>query len=78
MTEDSVSNTTDTTPDPVDDLPTPVVKAQRQHPKWVELKGFESFTKPHDPNALLEDDLSPDPPPKPVFGKPVRKVRRAL
>jgi len=45
--------------------------------KRAELKGFESFTKPHDPNASLDDDLSPEPP-KPVFGKPVRKVRRAL
>ena len=44
--------------------------------KRAELKGFESFTKPHDPNATLEEDL-PEPP-KPVFGKPVRKVRRAL
>ena len=45
--------------------------------KRAELKGFESFTKPHDPNASLEDDSPPEPP-KPVFGKPVRKVRRAL
>ena len=44
--------------------------------KRAELKGFESFTKPHDPNASLDDD--PPEPPKPVFGKPVRKVRRAL
>jgi ATP-dependent RNA helicase DeaD len=42
----------------------------------AELKGFESFTKPHDPNASLDDDSAPEPP-KPVFGKPVRKVRRA-
>ena len=45
--------------------------------KRAELKGFESFTKPHDPNATLDDDDLPEPP-KPVFGKPVRKVRRAL
>jgi len=45
--------------------------------KRAELKGFESFTKPHDPNASLDDDDLPEPP-KPVFGKPVRKVRRAL
>ena len=50
--------------------------------KRAELKGFESFTKPHDPNASLDDDalsseLTPEPS-KPVFGKPVRKVRRAL
>jgi len=45
--------------------------------KRAELKGFESFTKPHDPNASLDEDLPPEPP-KPVFGKPVRKVRRAL
>ena len=44
--------------------------------KRAELKGFESFTKPHDPNASLEEE-QPEPP-KPVFGKPVRKVRRAL
>ena len=43
----------------------------------AELKGFESFTKPHDSNASLDDDSPPEPP-KPVFGKPVRKVRRAL
>ena len=43
----------------------------------AELKGFESFTKPHDPNATLDSDDMPEPP-KPVFGKPVRKVRRAL
>ena len=42
----------------------------------AELKGFESFTKPHDPNASLDEE--PPEPPKPVFGKPVRKVRRAL
>ena len=45
--------------------------------KRAELKGFESFTKPHDPNVSLEDDLPPEPS-KPVFGKPIRKVRRAL
>ena len=45
--------------------------------KRAELKGFESFTKPHDPNASLDDDLQPEPP-KPIFGKHVRKVRRAL
>jgi ATP-dependent RNA helicase DeaD len=45
--------------------------------KRAELKGFESFTKPHDPDASLDDDLSPEPP-KPIFGKPIRKVRRAL
>ena len=45
--------------------------------KRAELKGFESFTKPHDANATLDDDDLPEPP-KPVFGKPVRKVRRAL
>jgi ATP-dependent RNA helicase DeaD len=45
--------------------------------KRAELKGFESFTKPHDPNASLEDEL-PSEPSKPVFGKPIRKVRRAL
>jgi ATP-dependent RNA helicase DeaD len=43
--------------------------------KRAELKGFESFTKPHDPDASLDDEPEP---PKPVFGKPVRKVRRAL
>ena len=43
----------------------------------AELKGFESFTKPHDPNTSLEDELQAEPP-KPVFGKPIRKVRRAL
>ncbi len=47
--------------------------------KRAELKGFESFTKPSDPNANL-DDLTSDAPveAKPVYGKPVRKVRRAL
>ena len=45
--------------------------------KRAELKGFESFTKLHDPSATLDDDDIPEPP-KPVFGKPVRKVRRAL
>jgi len=45
--------------------------------KRAELKGFESFTKPHDPDASLDDDTQPEPP-KPVFGKPQRKVRRAL
>jgi len=45
--------------------------------KRAELKGFESFTKPHDPNVSLDDELQPEPT-KPVFGKPVRKVRRAL
>ena len=45
--------------------------------KRAELKGFESFTKPHDPNVSLEDESLPEPP-KPVFGKPIRKVRRAL
>ncbi|MCL2006389.1 MAG: DEAD/DEAH box helicase [Planctomycetaceae bacterium] len=44
----------------------------------AELRGFESFTKPHDPNASLEDEEIMVEPPKPVFGKPVRKVRRAL
>ena len=44
--------------------------------KRAELKGFESFTKPHDPNASLEEELRESP--KPVFGKPIRKVRRAL
>jgi ATP-dependent RNA helicase DeaD len=43
--------------------------------KRGELKGFESFTKPHDPNATLDEEPEP---PKPVFGKPMRKVRRAL
>ena len=44
--------------------------------KRAELKGFESFTKPHDPDASLDEE--PPEPPKPVFGKPIRKVRRAL
>ncbi len=46
----------------------------------ADLKGFESFTKPSDPNASL-DDVDPagqTESPKQVFGKPVRKVRRAL
>jgi len=43
----------------------------------AELKGFESFTKPHDPNASLDDDGQSEPS-KPIFGKMVRKVRRAL
>ena len=45
--------------------------------KRAELKGFESFTKPHDPNASLDEETQPEPS-KPVFGKPIRKVRRAL
>ncbi len=48
--------------------------------KRAELKGFESYTKPGDPNANI-DDLTSDAPSveaKPVYGKPVRKVRRAL
>jgi ATP-dependent RNA helicase DeaD len=44
--------------------------------KRADLKGFESFTKPSDPNATLDDETSSDP--KPVYGKPVRKIRRAL
>jgi ATP-dependent RNA helicase DeaD len=44
----------------------------------AELKGFESFTKPHDPNATLDGGEDEPAEAKPVFGKPVRKVRRAL
>ena len=49
----------------------------------AELKGFESFSKPVDPSASLDDVFGGEPgetgnEPKPVFGKPVRKVRRAL
>jgi ATP-dependent RNA helicase DeaD len=46
--------------------------------KRAELKGFESFTKPSDPNAMLEDDDERYAETKPVYGKRVRKVRRAL
>ena len=46
--------------------------------KRAELKGFESFTKPTDPNATLDDITEPAIEPKPVYGKPVRKIRRAL
>ena len=46
--------------------------------KRAELKGFESFTKPTDPNATLDDDTEPALEQKPVYGKPIRKIRRAL
>ena len=46
--------------------------------KRAELKGFESFTKPTDPTATLDDDTEPAVETKPVYGKPVRKIRRAL
>jgi ATP-dependent RNA helicase DeaD len=46
--------------------------------KRAELKGFESFTKPHDSNATLDDDTEPAVEAKPVYGKPVRRIRRAL
>ncbi|MDR2754270.1 MAG: DEAD/DEAH box helicase [Planctomycetaceae bacterium] len=42
--------------------------------KRADLKGFESFAKPNDPN--ITDDQTPVP--KPVYGKHVRKIRRAL
>jgi ATP-dependent RNA helicase DeaD len=44
--------------------------------KRADLKGFESFAKPNDPNAVLDNEILPDP--KPIYGKPVRKIRRAL
>jgi ATP-dependent RNA helicase DeaD len=44
--------------------------------KRADLKGFESFTKPSDPNVTLDDEVLSEP--KPVYGKPVRKIRRAL
>jgi superfamily II DNA/RNA helicase len=46
--------------------------------KRAELKGFASFTKPHDSNATLDDDTEPAVEAKPVYGKPVRRIRRAL
>lgn len=39
----------------------------------AELKGFETFTKPN-----VEEEASPPPDTKPVYGKPVRRIRRAL
>lgn len=41
--------------------------------KRAELKGFEAFSKPTDPGT--EETASES---KPVFGKPVRRIRRAL
>jgi ATP-dependent RNA helicase DeaD len=47
--------------------------------KRTELKGFESFTKPHDPNVTLEGETEAVPAEtKPVFSKRVRRVRNAL
>jgi ATP-dependent RNA helicase DeaD len=47
--------------------------------KRAELKGFEAFEKPTATEAeLAEEDAPETEPPKPVFGKKVRKVRRAL
>jgi ATP-dependent RNA helicase DeaD len=43
--------------------------------KRAELKGFESFSKPAPNN---NDSPDKDNTTKPVFGKPVRKIRRAL
>ena len=40
--------------------------------KRTELEGFEAFTRPDD--ADREEPKEP----KPVFGKPLRRVRRAL
>ncbi|MDR0522491.1 MAG: DEAD/DEAH box helicase [Planctomycetaceae bacterium] len=45
--------------------------------KRADLQGFEAFTKPHDPNVTLGEEEVTEPP-KPVFGKRVRKVRKAL
>ncbi|MDR2438844.1 MAG: DEAD/DEAH box helicase [Planctomycetaceae bacterium] len=42
--------------------------------KRADLKGFESFAKPSDPNIVDGEPSDP----KPVYGKPVRKIRRAL
>jgi ATP-dependent RNA helicase DeaD len=42
--------------------------------KRADLKGFESFAKPSDPNITANDETTP----KPVYGKPVRKIRKAL
>jgi ATP-dependent RNA helicase DeaD len=42
--------------------------------KRADLKGFESFAKPNDPNVAADDETTP----KPVYGKPIRKIRRAL
>ncbi|MDR0611013.1 MAG: DEAD/DEAH box helicase [Planctomycetaceae bacterium] len=42
--------------------------------KRADLKGFESFAKPSDPNVTINDETTP----KPVYGKPVRKIRKAL
>jgi ATP-dependent RNA helicase DeaD len=42
--------------------------------KRADLKGFESFAKPSDPNTANGETSDP----KPVYGKPVRKIRRAL
>jgi ATP-dependent RNA helicase DeaD len=42
--------------------------------KRADLKGFESFAKPSDPNVILNDEITP----KPVYGKTVRKIRKAL
>ncbi|MDR1962797.1 MAG: DEAD/DEAH box helicase [Planctomycetaceae bacterium] len=44
--------------------------------KRADLKGFESFTKPSDPNVTPDEESSQEP--KPVYGKHVRKIRRAL
>ncbi|MDR3232624.1 MAG: DEAD/DEAH box helicase [Planctomycetaceae bacterium] len=45
--------------------------------KRTDLKGFESFTKPHDRNVTLEGEAAPAET-KPVFSKRVRRVRNAL
>ncbi|MDR0336864.1 MAG: hypothetical protein LBI18_07225, partial [Planctomycetaceae bacterium] len=44
--------------------------------KRADLKGFESFAKPSDPNATLDNEMPTEP--KQIYGKPVRKIRRAL
>lgn len=41
----------------------------------VELKGFEAFAKPTD--STITDPFGPSQA-KPIFGKPIRKIRRAL
>ncbi|MDR2171688.1 MAG: DEAD/DEAH box helicase [Planctomycetaceae bacterium] len=44
--------------------------------KRADLKGFESFSKPVQTNDINDDKSQNNH--KPVFGKPVRKIRRAL